>query len=82
MFHKAVDLKFKDGTNMEETFQDGKVFEYDMSKLYEKYPKLRALNDNDFFKAGKLTGLGIIWNDGLDIETETIYEEGTLLRTV
>ncbi|MBO4845409.1 MAG: helix-turn-helix transcriptional regulator [Lachnospiraceae bacterium] len=25
-------------------------------------------------------GLGIIWNDDLDIETETIYEEGNVVR--
>ena len=80
MFHRAVDLQFKDGTMIEVTFQDGKVFGYNMAKLYEKYPSLRALDDEEFFKTGKLMGLGIIWNDELDIETETIYEEGVFLR--
>lgn len=82
MFHRAVDIQFNDGTNIEVTFNDGKVFGYNMSKLYEKYPCLRALDDEEFFKSGKLTEFGIIWNDELDIETETIYEEGILLRTV
>ena len=80
MFHRAVDLKFQEGTLMELTFQDGKVIQYDMSVLFDKYPQLCALKDRDLFLSGKLMGLGIIWNDDLDIETETIYEEGQLIR--
>ena len=80
MFHKAINLKFKTGTVLELTFQDGKVNQYDMAVLFDKYPRLRALQDRTFFKSGRLTGYGIIWNDDLDIETETIYEEGTTVR--
>lgn len=81
MFHRAVDLKYKDGTVLELAFQDGKVIRYDMAVLFDKYPRLCALNDRKLFESGKLTGLGIIWNDDLDIETETIYEEGDVVRT-
>jgi len=80
MFHRAIDLKYMDGTVMELTFQDGKVIQYDMSVLFDKYPQLCALKDSELFKSGKLTGFGIIWNDDLDIETETIYEDGELVR--
>lgn len=53
-----------------------------MRTLFDKYPQLRALEDRDLFLSGKLTGgYGIIWNDDLDIETETIYEEGKTVRT-
>lgn len=77
MFHEAVDLKFLEGTSLEMTFQDGKVRRYDMSALYEKYPQLRALDNRSLFTSGKLMGMyGIIWNDDLDIEAETIYEDG------
>lgn len=76
MFHEAVNLKFLEGTSLEMTFQDGKVRRYDMSALYEKYPQLLALNDRSLFTSGKLMGMyGIFWNDDLDIEAETIYEE-------
>ena len=80
MFHRAVDLKYHEGTVLELTFQDGKVIRYDMVVLFDKYPQLCALKDRELFESGKLTGLGIIWNEDLDIETETIYEEGEVVR--
>ena len=83
MFHKACKLSFGKGTVLRVTFQDGSVMEYDISVLYSKYTQLRALNDRKLFKSGKLMGgYGIIWNDDLDIEAETIYEEGDTVRTI
>ena len=80
MFHKAIDLKFNDGTTVEVAFQDGKVIRYDMAVLFEKYPQLCRLKDRKLFRSGRLMGFGIIWNDELDIETETIYEDGEIIR--
>ena len=83
MFHKAVDLAFGEGTVLEMTFQDGKVKQYDMAVLFEKYPQLRALEDRELFLSGQLSGFyGVIWNDELDIEAETIYMEGRTVKTV
>ena len=64
------------------TFQDGSVKRYDMAVLFEKYPQLAALRDRALFTSGRLLGsYGIVWNDELDIEAETIYEDGELIRT-
>ena len=53
-----------------------------MVSLFDKYPQLRALEDRDLFLSGKLMGAyGIVWNDDLDIEAETIYEDGKTIRT-
>lgn len=83
MFHKAVELFFKEGTQLELLFQSGEVKLYDMSNLFQKYPQLEALKDRELFLSGKLMGAyGIIWNEELDIEAETIYEDGTTVRTV
>lgn len=77
MFHKAVSLEFKEGTRLELTFQDGSVKSYDISVLFEKYPQLEALNDRKLFLKGSLMGgYGIVWNDDLDIDAETVYEDG------
>ena len=77
MFHKAIKLEYREGTTLELTFQDGKVKRYDMSALFSKYPQLEALKDRTLFTSGKLLGpYGIVWNDDLDIEAETIYEDG------
>ena len=66
---------------MELTFQDGKVKRFDMSCLFSKYPQLRALENRELFLSGSLMGAyGIRWNDDLDIEAETIYEEGDTIR--
>ena len=81
MFHKATHLTFKEGTTLEVTFQNGDVKSYDMSVLFEKHPQLRALEDRELFLSGRLMGMyGIVWSEDLDIEVETIYEEGKLVR--
>ena len=81
MFHKATGLRFLTGTALEVQFQDGKVKRYDMAALFDKYPQLTALKDRALFLSGKLMGAyGIMWNDDLDIETETIYEDGVTVR--
>ena len=83
MFHKAIDLEFKDGTTIEVTFRDGKVKSFDMSTLFTKFPQLRALTNRELFLSGRLLGFyGIIWNDELDIEAETIYAKGQTVRTL
>lgn len=81
MFHRAIDMRFLEGTALEVHFQDGKIKRYDMSMLFGKYPQLRALKDRSLFLSGRLMGAyGIIWNDEIDIETETIYEDGVTVR--
>lgn len=81
MFHKAIKLTFCKGTSMDVLFQDGKTKHYDISVLFDKYPQLKALKKRSLFLSGKLMGAyGIIWNDDLDIETETIYEEGETIK--
>lgn len=81
MFHKAIDLKFLDGTALTVTFEDGTVKKYDMAALFSKYPQLRALEDRTLFLSGRLLGAyGIMWNDELDLEAETVYEDGETIR--
>ena len=81
MFHKALQLQFKQGTKLQVKFQTGEIKEYDMSKLFKKYPQLEALKNRKLFLSGKLMGAyGIIWNEDLDIEVETIYEEGKTIK--
>lgn len=82
MFHKAIELNYKDMTTVEVKFQDGVVKQYDIAALFHKYPQLEALKDRELFTSGRLMGsYGIIWNDDLDIEVETIYEDGETVRT-
>lgn len=77
MFHKAIDLAYGEGTKLRVTFDSGTVKEYDVATLFAKYPQMAALRDRELFLSGRLMGAyGITWNDELDLEAETVYEEG------
>lgn len=81
MFHKAVKLEFGPGTNIDVTFQTGEVKRFNVAGLFDKYPEMKALQDRVLFTSGKLMGFyGIIWNEDLDLEVESVYEDGVLLR--
>ena len=81
MFHKAIKLTFCKGTALDVLFQDGKTKHYDIAVLFDKYPQLKALKKRSLFLNGKLmSGYGIIWNDDLDLETETIYQDGETIK--
>ncbi len=81
MFHKATALNFLEGTTLEVVFEDGKVKQFDMASLFDKYPQLKALENRPLFLSGRLMGAyGIIWNDELDLEVETVYQDGTTVR--
>ena len=82
MFHRIINLRFLEYTELEATFQDGEVKCYDVSVLFEKYPQMKQLLDRDLFLSGRLLGgSGIIWNDELDLDAETVYQDGETVRT-
>ena len=76
MLHRPIKLDYLEGTKLKMTFQDGKVKAYDMARLFERYPQTKVLKNRKIFKSGKLNVYGIIWNDDLDIDADTIYENG------
>ena len=82
MFISATNLQFLDNVTVEVTFQDGKVFQYDMSQMFNKYPQLKALENRSLFLSGHLDpgGYGIVWNDELDFDAMSIYEGGVLTK--
>ena len=85
MFKYATNLKLLDGVTVEVTYQDGKVIQFDLSQMFDKYPQLKELKDNrDLFLKGHLDpgGFGIIWNDELDFDATSIYECGILIKQI
>ncbi|MBR5341664.1 MAG: helix-turn-helix domain-containing protein [Erysipelotrichaceae bacterium] len=82
MSHKAVKLYLEQNTTLKVLFDDGITKEYDVLSLSEKYPQLNALEDRDLFLKGKLFGWGgVIWNDDLDLDADTIYEDGITVES-
>ena len=82
MEQDAVKLYLKEGTAIEVLFDDGLTKRYDMSRLFAKYPWTSALSDRSLFLKGKLLGWGsVVWNDDIDVDTETIYEFGQTVES-
>ena len=86
MSHRlATSVKFLDDVIIELTYLDGKVVQFDMSTMFEKYPQLIELRTNrKLFLSGKLDSVGyaVIWNDELDFDATSIYFEGKVVGQV
>ena len=74
---KAIKLILKENTVFDLFFYDGTVKRYDILSLSDKYPQLNDLKDRKLFLKGHLLGWGgVVWNDDLDVSSETVYGEG------
>ena len=73
---EAIKLILKEKTLFDLAFIDGSIKRYDILTLAKKFPQLNALKDRKLFLKGHLMGGGVVWNDELDIEGETVYEDG------
>ena len=85
MHYIALAVKFLEDVTLEMTFQDGKVIRYDMSKMFSKYPQLEELRRNrELFINGRLDvgGYAVIWNDDLDFDATSIYDDGELVDII
>ena len=85
MHYIATNVKFLKDVTVEVTYQDGKVIQYDMSQMFKKYPQLEELRINrKLFESGHLDvgGYGIVWNDELDFDATSIYEDGVVVGEV
>ena len=85
MHYMALKVEFLEDVTLQMTFQDGKVIRYDMSKMFGKYPQLEELRKNrKLFESGhlNLTGFAVIWNDDLDLDATTIYDDGEVVGCI
>ena len=85
MHYIATKVRFLQDVTVEVTYQDGKVVQYDMSQMFKKYPQLEELRINrKLFESGHLDvgGYGIVWNDELDFDATSIYENGVVVGEV
>ena len=85
MHHIATRVKFLDKVIVECCFNDGKIYRYDISNMFEKYPQFIELEKNRrLFESGCLSpgGFGLIWNDELDLDCSSIYEYGTFVGEI
>lgn len=75
--NKAIKLIIKEGTTFDLYFLNGIVKRYDILSLADKFSQLNALKDRKLFEKAHLLGWSVVvWNDELDVSSETVYEEG------
>ena len=82
MHYMALSVRFLEDVTLEMTFQDGKIIRYDMAQMFSKYPQLEELRKNrKLFESGHLdmTGFALIWNDELDFDATSIYDDGEVV---
>ena len=82
MNYTATKLRLLDNLVIELTFLDGNIIQYDLTKLFSKYPQFKALQDNQkLYRNGELWPLGevVYWNEDIDLDTILVYKEGTIV---
>ena len=83
MTHRIQEVTARENYIVEALFYSGEIKQYDMKLLFEVFPqfllfqKVVGLFQNVQVDAG---GYGISWNDELDLDAETIWEDGILVE--
>ena len=78
MFHKIDDIILKDNLIILVKFQNGITKQYDIKKIINKWKIFKELENNKIYEMAKIDagGLGISWNENIDLSSEEIWENG------
>lgn len=83
MINKIISVVGKEDFSLEVEFMSGDVKKYDMDYMLAKFPQFQTLKDNrKLFYSVRVDGggYGVSWNDDLDLDAQTIWEEGILIE--
>lgn len=78
MMHKIKSVITQNDLIISATFFDGTVKECSVDRLFNIYPQLKELENRELFNSVQVDagGYGVSWNDDLDLDAETIWEDG------
>lgn len=78
MMHKIKSVITQNDLIISATFFDGTVKEYSVDRLFNIYPQLKELENRELFNSVQVDagGYGVSWDDDLDLDAETIWEDG------
>lgn len=79
MFHKVASVEPGKNGTLHALFLDGTRKEYDIRRLFDRYPAFRQLaEDEALFRQVKVDqgGYGVSWNDELDLSCDELYDHG------
>lgn len=83
MIHRIQSVSALDNYVIEAQFFSGDIKQYDMKQLFPIFPQFKMFEKiKGLFQSVKVEngGYGISWNEELDLDAETIWEEGVLLE--
>ena len=84
MIHRIQSVTAKRKYIIEAMFFNGETKQYDMRQLFSAFPQFKQFEkEKDLFKKVHVDegGYAIIWNDDLDLDAETIWENGNYVET-
>lgn len=84
MTHRIQSVIPKEKFIIQAVFYNGEVIQYDVEQLFSVFPQFIIFQtEKDLFGKVKVDtgGYGVSWNDELDLDAETIYEDGVLIET-
>jgi len=78
MFHKIKKVKVLEEFKLKVEFVNGIEKIYDMEKIINKMEEFYLLKNKQLFNEVKVDvgGLGISWNENIDISSEELWENG------
>ena len=83
MFHKIKKVKPLANYLLEITFQDNTIKNYDVSKVFEKWPIFQILiSKKGLFEKVKVEpgGYGISWNTEIDLSCNELWDNGFMKK--
>lgn len=83
MIHRIQTITVKENYLIEALFFSGETKRYDVKKLFDVFPQFKVLESiQNLFQEVSVDagGYGISWNDELDLDAETIWEDGILIE--
>lgn len=83
MTNKIISAVGKDDFSLDVEFMNGEVKNYNMDYMLTRFPQFQNLKeDKKLFKDVKVDagGYGVSWNDDLDVDAQTLWEDGILIE--
>ena len=81
MFHKISHVAALSDYTLRVRFAEGVTKQYDVKRLFEKYPQFEISEEEFSCVSVDAGGYGVVWNDELDISCDELWYNGTVVKT-
>lgn len=83
MTHRIQEVTTQPNFIIQATFFGGEIIQYDVKQLFPIFPQFQVFQEQEELFESIIVdqgGYGVSWNDELDLDAETIWEEGVLME--